>query len=55
MAEPTVGQEQQTVHITKDGTNTYVISGGSSSIGSFDTTYRIAGESSDVTVEEDLI
>jgi hypothetical protein len=54
----TAGQEQQQEHpisIIKDGTNSYLISGGSSSIGSFDTTYRIAGESSAVTAAEDLI
>jgi hypothetical protein len=52
---PTLGQEQQTIHITKDGTNSYVISGGSSSIGSFDSTYRIVGERSAVRASEDLI
>jgi hypothetical protein len=54
----TAGQEEQQEHpvsIIKDGTNSYLISGGSSSIGSFDTTYRIAGESSAVTAAEDLI
>jgi hypothetical protein len=52
------GQEEQQEHpvsIIKDGTNSYLISGASSSIGSFDTTYRIAGESSVVTAAEDLI
>ena len=49
-------QEQQTiVHITKDGTNSYVISGGSSSIGTFDTSYRIVGERSAVRASEELI
>jgi hypothetical protein len=52
----TVGQqEQQTIHITKDGTNSYIISGGSSSVGSFDTTYRIAGERSAIRSAENLI
>ena len=55
ITSPTTGQEQQTVHITKDGTNSYVISGGSSSIGSFDTTYRIVGERSAIRASEDLI
>lgn len=57
ITSPTSGQEQleQNIHITKDGTTSYVISGGSSSIGSFDTTYRIAGESSAVRVSEGLI
>ena len=54
-AEPQQQQQQQTIHITKDSTNSYVISGGSSSVGSFDTTYRIAGERSDVRASEDLI
>jgi PKD repeat protein len=49
-------QEQQTIiHITKDGTNSYLISGGSSSIGSFDTSYRIVGERSAVRASEELI
>jgi hypothetical protein len=48
-------QEQQTIHITKDGTNSYIISGGSSSVGSFDTTYRIAGERSAIRSAENLI
>jgi hypothetical protein len=48
-------QQQQTVHITKDGTNSYVLSGGSSSVGSFDTTYRVLGERSAVRSAENLI
>ncbi len=48
-------QQQQTIHITKDSTNSYVISGGSSNVGSFDTTYRIAGERSAVRAAENLI
>jgi hypothetical protein len=52
---PAPGQEQQTIYITKDSTNSYVISGGSSSIGSFDTTYRIAGERSAIRSAENLI
>jgi hypothetical protein len=48
-------QQQQTIHITKDGTNSYVLSGGSSSVGSFDTTYRVAGERSAIRASEDLI
>ena len=50
-----VAQQQQTIHITKDGTNSYVLSGGSSSVGSFDTTYRVAGERSAIRASEDLI
>src|SRR5215213_468482 len=48
-------QQQQTIHITKDGTNSYVLSGGSSSVGSFDTTYRVVGERSAIRASEDLI
>jgi hypothetical protein len=55
ITSPTAGQEQQTIHITKDGTNSYIISGGTSSIGSFDTTYRIVGERSAVRESEGLI
>jgi hypothetical protein len=57
---PTAGggaaqQQQQTIHITKDGTNSYVLSGGSSSVGSFDTTYRVVGERNAIRASEDLI
>jgi hypothetical protein len=47
--------QQHTIHIIKDGTNSYSLSGGSSSIGSFDTTYRIAGERNDIRTSENLI
>ena len=47
--------QQSTIYITKDGTNSYVISGGSSSVGSFDTTYRVAGERSAIRSTENLI
>jgi hypothetical protein len=47
--------QQHTVHIIKDGTNSYSLSGGSSSVGSFDTTYRIAGERSAIRSSENLI
>ena len=49
------GGQEQHIHITKHGTNSYVISGGSSSVGSFDTTYRVVGERSAVRTSEDLI
>ncbi|MDQ3852334.1 MAG: hypothetical protein M3299_05815 [Thermoproteota archaeon] len=52
---PTAEQQQQTIHITKHGTNSYLISGGSSSVGSFDTTYRVLGERSAIRASEDLI
>jgi hypothetical protein len=52
---PTAEQQQQTIHITKDGTNSYLLSGGSSSVGSFDTTYRVLGERSAIRASEDLI
>jgi hypothetical protein len=47
--------QQQTIHITKDGTNSYVISGGSSSVGSFDITYRVVGERGAMRSAEDLL
>ena len=50
-----VAAQESIIHIIKDGTNSYVISGGSSSIGSFDTTYRVAGERSAIRSAEDLI
>src|SRR5918998_2506898 len=53
-ASPTE-QQQQPIHITKHGTNSYVLSGGSSSVGSFDTTYRVVGERSAIRASEDLI
>ena len=51
----TGGGQQSTIHIVKDGTNTYVIAGSSSSVGSFDTTYRIAGERGEIRTAENLI
>ncbi len=51
----TTGQEQSTIYIVKDGTNSYTISGSSSSVGSFDTTYRITGERSAIRSAENLI
>ena len=52
---PATEQQQQTIHITKHGTNSYVISGGSSSVGSFDTTYRVVGERGAIRASQDLI
>src|SRR5918999_381708 len=49
------GGQEQHIHITKHSTNSYVISGGSSSVGSFDTTYRVVGERSAVRASENLI
>jgi hypothetical protein len=54
-ATTSTGGQQSTIHITKDGTNSYIISGGSSSVGSFDTTYRVVGERSAIRAAEDLI
>ncbi|MDP9498701.1 MAG: hypothetical protein M3P20_01960 [Thermoproteota archaeon] len=54
-ATTSTGEQQSTIYITKDGTNSYIISGGSSSVGSFDTTYRVAGERSAIRAAEDLI
>ena len=47
--------QQSTIHITKHGSNSYAISGGSSTVGSFDTTYTIAGERSAIRSAENLI
>jgi hypothetical protein len=52
---PPAGQQQQAIHIIKHGSNSYTLSGGSSSVGSFDTTYRIAGERSAIRSAENLI
>ena len=53
---PTPAEAQQhTVHIIKDATNSYTLSGSSSHVGSFDTTYRIAGERSAIRSAENLI
>lgn len=52
---PETTVQQQTIHITKHGTNSYVISGSSSSVGSFDTSYRVVGERSAIRASEDLI
>jgi hypothetical protein len=49
------GQQQQPIYITKHGTNSYVISSGFSSVGSFDTTYRVVGERSAIRASENLI
>ena len=49
------GQQSTTIHITKDGTNSYVMTGQMSSVGSFDTTYRVAGERDAITQAETLI
>ena len=54
MPTPAAAQ-QHTVHIIKDATNSYTLSGSSSHIGSFDTTYRIAGERSAIRSAENLI
>jgi hypothetical protein len=48
-------QQQQNILIIKHGSNSYVISGSSSSVGSFDTTYRVAGERSAIRAAEHLI
>jgi hypothetical protein len=50
----TAGQ-QAPVYISKHGTNSYAISGEMSSVGSFDTTYRIVGETSAIKSAENLI
>ena len=45
----------QTLHITKDATNSYIISSGASFVGSFDTTYSVVGGVSQMSVSRDLI
>ena len=50
----TAGQ-QAPVYISKHGTNSYAISGEMSSVGSFDTTYRIVGETGAIKSAENLI
>jgi hypothetical protein len=50
----TAGQ-QPPIYITKHGTNSYAISGEMSSVGSFDTTYRITGERSAIRSAENLV
>jgi hypothetical protein len=47
--------QQSTIHIIKHGSNTYTLSGGSSSVGSFDIIYRIVGERSAIRSAENLI
>jgi hypothetical protein len=49
------GGQEQRIHITKDGTNSYVLSGGSSRVGSFDTTYIVVGERGAIRTAENLI
>ncbi len=51
---PAAAQES-IINIIKDGTNSYTISGSASFIGSFDTTYRVAGERSAIRSAENLI
>ena len=55
MPTPPAAVQQHTVHIIKDATNSYTLSGSSSHVGSFDTTYRIAGERSAIRSAENLI
>ena len=50
-----VAAQQSTIHIIKHGSNAYTLSGGSSSVGSFDITYRIVGERSAIRASENLI
>ena len=49
------GQQPTIVQITKDSTGSYVITGQISNIGSFDTTYRVAGEKGAILEAENLI
>ena len=52
---PPATAQQHTINIIKDATNSYALSGSSSHVGSFDTTYRIAGERSAIRSAENLI
>ena len=52
---PPATAQQHTINIIKDATNSYALSGSSSHVGSFDTTYRIAGEGSAIRSAENLI
>jgi len=52
---PPAAAQQHTINIIKDATNSYALSGSSSHVGSFDTTYRIAGERSAIRSAENLI
>src|SRR5919109_1468219 len=51
----TSSSSSSAVHITKDTTNSYTISSGSSSVGTFDTTYTILGNVDSVRNVRDLI
>lgn len=44
-----------TIHITKDSSNSYALSSGSSQIGTFDTTYTIVGSVTSLKESTDLI
>jgi hypothetical protein len=49
------GQSTSMVKITKDLTNSYLISSGSSKIGTFDTTYTISGNTDIIKKEQKII
>jgi hypothetical protein len=49
------GGGKQTLHITKDATNSYTIFSGASFIGSFDTTYSIVGGVSSINTSKELV
>ncbi|MGI9011895.1 MAG: hypothetical protein ACR2F1_12005 [Nitrososphaeraceae archaeon] len=44
-----------TIHITKDASNSYVLSSGSSQIGTFDSTSTIAGSGTSLKESNDLV
>jgi hypothetical protein len=50
-----LGQSPSTVQITKDLTNSYTISSGSSEVGTFDTNYTIVGNMDAIKKEQKLI
>ena len=51
----TQDEEETTLHIIKDATNSYTISSSASFIGAFDTTYSITGSIGSMEASEDLI
>ena len=54
-AQTSSSASSSSVHITKDTTNSYTISSGSSSIGTFDTTYTILGNINSIKSATNLI
>jgi hypothetical protein len=51
----TQAESSSSLHITKQSSNSYALSSGSSQIGSFDTTYTILGSVSSIKMSQNLI